>query len=670
MESVRSAINTLYQQYDFAEEQDEMALFIVKIITLKLLIDKGRITLDAALGRRLRADFTIHAIMAQWDKESEKDDWGSVKKRPISQKIWEDILAFIQKTESFKDTDTEILGDIYETCLHLSHRKHHGIFYTPKGLARSMAKRCLSAYKTEKVIDPACGSGVLLNAAYNHTMACASNQNSEATHRELLANRLYGVDKDAVAVLVTRLTLTLKSDCYCYPAHIYQGDALIDDMTADWSNTFDVILANPPYVGHKEIDTTYRKRLKEKYAAVYQDKSDLSYCFFALGHQLLKDKGRLLFLTSRYYMESRNARWLREFITQNFSINAIVDFNGLRVIEGVGIDPALTFLTKGEPATQHSLKVQRFFVRKGKSKESQVYFDDLQNAKPRFHEAFTMRQQGLDQEIWRLYSPETQKLIGKIEAKAPFTLENLVESFQGMITGNDRVFIFDDAILEEYNFHPELLHPWIKNKDVRAFHVARPSKHILYTDAIKQLEAYPYEEVYLKQYQDTLMQRRECRNGVRKWYQIQWGRVPALFEQRKIVFPYKATGANFAIDEVGCYFSADVYGMVLKNRLYSQINEEFLVLLLNSKLYDFYFKSFAKKLGMDLYEYYPNTLLKLKIPEVDTEEASHWKAQYDKIVNLECRGDREAINALKSTFDDWLYAHFGLTDAEIKIIKA
>ena len=57
---------------------------------------------------------------------------------------------------------------------------------------------------------------------------------------------------------------------------------------------------------------------------------------------------------------------------------------------------------------------------------------------------------------------------------------------------------------------------------------------------------------------------------------------------------------------------------------------------------------------MDLYEYYPNTLLKLKIPEVDTEEASHWKAQYDKIVNLECRGDREAINALKSTFDDWL----------------
>lgn len=39
-----------------------------------------------------------------------------------------------------------------------------------------------------------------------------------------------------------------------------------------------------------------------------------------------------------------------------------------------------------------------------------------------------------------------------------------------------------------------------------------------------------------------------------------------------------------------------------------------MILILNSPIYEFYFKTFGKKLGGNLYEYYPNTLMKLKIP--------------------------------------------------------
>ena len=42
-----------------------------------------------------------------------------------------------------------------------------------------------------------------------------------------------------------------------------------------------------------------------------------------------------------------------------------------------------------------------------------------------------------------------------------------------------------------------------------------------------------------------------------------------------------------------------------------------LALLLNSPVYDAYFKTFAKKLGGALYEYYPNTVKKMMIPPVE-----------------------------------------------------
>jgi adenine-specific DNA-methyltransferase len=68
-----------------------------------------------------------------------------------------------------------------------------------------------------------------------------------------------------------------------------------------------------------------------------------------------------------------------------------------------------------------------------------------------------------------------------------------------------------------------------------------------------------------------------------------------------------------------------------------------LLKILNSPLYEFYFKTFGKKLGENLYEYYPNNLMKLSIPVIDFCE------KYDA--------------------ESYLYKFFGLTEGEIKIVK-
>ncbi|MPN64195.1 hypothetical protein SDC9_211966 [bioreactor metagenome] len=65
--------------------------------------------------------------------------------------------------------------------------------------------------------------------------------------------------------------------------------------------------------------------------------------------------------------------------------------------------------------------------------------------------------------------------------------------------------------------------------------------------------------------------------------------------------------------------------------------------ILNSNLYEFYFKTFAKKLGEDLYEYYPNNLMKLRIPN---------------------------IKEFKDLTEKELYDYFNISEEEVEIIKA
>ena len=288
---------------------------------------------------------------------------------------------------------------------------------------------------------------------------------------------------------------------------------------------------------------------------------------------------------------------------------------GIRLVKKNHIDDGQTF------------QVKRFFIKNYKPESYPKLIQSLAQENPPgdLYESFELLQARLNDDSWRLYSPVTQGIIEKIEKKTPFTLDNVVHSFQGIITGNDKAFIFEQTDPALCAFDPALLKPWIKNKDVRAYQVSEPQKRILYTNRIGAVDQYPQVAAHLENHRDKLANRRECKNGNLAWYKPQWGRDPDHFEGRKIVFPYKATQNHFAIDENKCYFSADVYGLILKSRLYHQVNEEFLVLLLNSRLYNYYFKSYGKKLGDKLYEYYPNTLLRLGIPDIKNETIKYLK---------------------------------------------
>ena len=87
------------------------------------------------------------------------------------------------------------------------------------------------------------------------------------------------------------------------------------------------------------------------------------------------------------------------------------------------------------------------------------------------------------------------------------------------------------------------------------------------------------------------------------------------------------------IDENKNFSSADVYSFYIKEEFKEEFSYEYLVGLLNSHIYDKYFKMIGKNMGNKIYDYYPNKVMKLKIFKDDNY--SKVEALSKKIISIE-----------------------------------
>ncbi|WP_313370886.1 Eco57I restriction-modification methylase domain-containing protein, partial [Sedimentibacter sp.] len=363
-------------------------------------------------------------------------------------------------------------------------------------------------------------------------------------------------------------------------------DFLINDINL---GDFDIIVGNPPYVGHKNTSAEYKKGLYEKYSDVFYDKADISYCFFQKGKSLLKYNGILSFITSRYFLEALYADRLREYLKENFSIVSLSDFSGKTTFKNAMVSPTVITL---------------FNLAGNNNQFSYVKYinDEI--------ESFLYDQDKLKNTGWTILKDADEQLFNRINAISNTFIKDVCSIRQGIITGLDKAFIVDEEIIKNYNIEENLLKKWIKNSNISKSDIKYNNLYLIYTNLIDNEKNYPNTINYLSRFKEKLSNRRECKIGYRKWYELQWGRIQSDFENPKIVFPYKSKSNNFCYDEEGYFCSADVYFM---NNLRDNINHQYLLNYLNSNVFEFYFKCVAKKVGSNLYEYYPNKLNNAKL---------------------------------------------------------
>lgn len=513
------------------------------------------------------------------------------------------------------------LGEMYNEIL--QEKKNKGVVYTPEYIAIYIIKNTIKEKSVIenpflKICDPSCGTGNILIPTFKYLYNIYINNleyinkkhnlnlNDSNVRVHILKNNIYGYDVDTIALKILIIELFLNSGIIS--TNFMEKDFLIGIK----ERKYDVFIGNPPYVGHKNVGRDYFQKVKEKFSDIYNSKADLSYCFIKEEIENLKEDGKLGVIISRYFIEAASADGFRKYLKDNSNLYKIVDYYGMRPFKNVGVDPAIIFLNKR--SEQGKIQV---------IKAKEVNKEDILNIlreEEKYCKKFFIEQKKLNLSPWTIVSYDEQKILDKIISKGTEVLEGIAKSYQGIITGCDKAFVVDEDCINKNNLERDIIKPWIKSSDINKGFINLPNKYLIYSNNIISEETYLNTIRHIGKYKNILERRRECLKGYRKWYELQWGRNKEVFQEKKIVFPYKSKNNRFSIDE-GSFFSADVYALTLIND--DEYSYSFLVNLLNSPIYEFYFKSFAKKLGGELYEYYPNTVMKLLIPKKEIHSYSY-----------------------------------------------
>lgn len=156
----------------------------------------------------------------------------------------ETLKLFLKTINGFTYDHSERLGDAFEYLLSvLGSQGDAGQFRTPRHIIDFIVK-ILDPQKTETISDPACGTAGFLISAYKHILA--ANQNLTPDERKRLMTNFAGYDISPDMVRLSLVNMYLHG----FPApHIYEYDSLTSEDR--WSETFDIVMANPPFMSPK-----------------------------------------------------------------------------------------------------------------------------------------------------------------------------------------------------------------------------------------------------------------------------------------------------------------------------------------------------------------------------------------------------------------------------------
>ncbi len=316
-----------------------------------------------AVLQELAPEFNGHIFNKFSDKEKQQIKHASLKLIADFLNATIDIdtqQTFLWEQYSFHHLPVELISAIYENFL----PKEKGVVYTPPFLVNFLVDEIMPMKKASeyfsqnnyKVLDPSCGSGIFLVAAYKRMLQWWSiNHYKEKNEikfpdkkicQEILEQNIYGVDKHPTATLITVFSLTIALLDKLEPKEIWNNlklnslkDNIKDQDFFEWAaanandKKFDLVIGNPPFNDDKGksthiIEPELTSKIGFKHKKVAGNKFALQ--FFEGGMAL--GKKVCLIIPANVLLYNKKAQVYREQIFQDFTIEKIIDFTHLREI--------------------------------------------------------------------------------------------------------------------------------------------------------------------------------------------------------------------------------------------------------------------------------------------------------------------------------------------------
>jgi hypothetical protein len=475
-------------------------------------------------------------------------------------------------------------------------RKHAGIDALPKNgdvipwrdgdnSERAFWRAYLHVLRELRVVDPACGSGAFLVAAFDDLAA----EYRRVTDRLLglgesvdfdpldwiVTRNLHGVDLNPESVEITRLSLWLKTARRKHrlqnlEATIKAGDSLIDSAeytgrpfhwTASFPDAFahggfDVVIGNPPYVRSETI-SALKPFLRTRYQ-VFDSGADL-YCYFyeQSVSLLLKEGGRLGFISSGGFFKTAFGKPLRSYISRTCTLESGIDFGDARVFEGVTTYPVTITMRKQAP---HGPYVFQFLNCIDASDESLQKSFEIG--------AFPYPSDRLSRQRWHFEPEALWKIRDRLESQSTSVLANVSVPVSGIKTGLTEAFVITaeqkSALVRHDARSEELVRPFTTGDDLEKWSPESSKSYLIFMPKgwtkttfgtgdepsywLQIRKAYPAISNWLLSFAAKARARSDQGDF---WWELRPCDYYELFDQRAIVYPEMSQGPKFSSKERG-----------------------------------------------------------------------------------------------------------------------
>ncbi|QQS22871.1 N-6 DNA methylase [bacterium] len=153
------------------------------------------------------------------------------------------LSLFLKEINEFNYEHSENLGNAFEYLLSiLGSQGDAGQFRTPRHIIDFIVE-VVDPKKNETILDPACGTAGFLISAYKHILKTNKEKPLTPDEKLKLMNNLAGYDISPDMVKLALVNMYLHG----FPEpKIHEYDSLTSEKR--WDETFDVIMANPPFM--------------------------------------------------------------------------------------------------------------------------------------------------------------------------------------------------------------------------------------------------------------------------------------------------------------------------------------------------------------------------------------------------------------------------------------
>ncbi|QQZ29346.1 N-6 DNA methylase [Thiothrix subterranea] len=635
-------------------------------------IDKGNAALKipAYNGGLFAADAGLDAVqlsdaLCEGFRDLARYDFASEVSVTVLGHIFEQSIADLEQLQEQLASGAVLHEDTSKARATTGKRKQYGVVYTPNHITRFIVEQTLGSYlqrefqqlatgyqkvlksgevrwkaqmaerafwyawrerlKSLRILDPACGSGAFLVAAFDYLVTEYKRINDTLhdltgaydvfdLNKTILNHNLYGVDLNAESVEITRLSLWLKTAEWGKPlenldraircGNSVVADATVDRQAFDWQaefpqvfaeGGFDVVLGNPPYVRMELLKPI--KPYLEKHYAVASDRADLYAYFFELGLKLLKPNGKLGYISSSTFFRTGSGERLRQHLRTQARLDTIVDFGDTQIFEGVTTYPAILVMEK---ATGDS-DIRFLKVSEQLGSELAQQFSDA---------AKTMPQHRLTGESWQFEDTALADLRTKLTA-GKRTLKDVYGSpLYGIKTGLNEAFVVDratrDRLIAEDPRSAELLKPFLEGKDLKQWRIEPRDLWLIYIPKnVLDIDNYPAIKAYMLPFKNKL----EQRATKQAWFELQQAQAAyaPLMQKDKIIYGHFSPNALFSYEKQGFHSN---------DKSYFIPNPDFYLLgLLNSKPFWYLIAAMCPAVRGGFYEVRVQYIETLPIPE-------------------------------------------------------